>query len=86
MTVESIPINNIISTHRMFCRNYTPGELLGEITNLIHSGEYEDFMFVAASCSGMNSIRIGSNDRDLRVGDLLLLNELIKEQIMDYGG
>ena len=71
----------IISEYKMFCRNYTPEELLSEITNLISSGEYEDFMFVAAG--DIRSVRIGSKNKDLRVGDLLYLNQLIKEDIMN---
>ena len=71
-----------ISHHRGFARNYTPEELLGEIINLIKSDDFEDFMFIAGGAKGMRSIRIGSSDRDLRVGDLLLLNEYIKEDIL----
>jgi len=72
-----------ISRHRIFKRNYTPSEILGEIKTLIQSGEYKDFMFIANGGNGGRSIRIGSTDRDLRVGDLLFLNELIKEDILD---
>ena len=71
-----------ISLHRAFSRNYTPEELLGEIQTLISSGDYEDFMFVA---DGKESrlVRIGSTDRNLRIGDLLLLNQFIKEDILE---
>ena len=71
----------VISKHRMFHRNYTPSELLGEITNLINSGDYEDFFFVASG--EMRSVRIGSKNRDLRIGDLLYLIELIKADIIN---
>jgi len=80
---EAIPIEQVISLHRSFSRNYSPKELLGEITNLIQSGHYEDFMFVAEGIDGFRSIRIGSKDKDLRIGDLLVLNELIKQDIME---
>lgn len=70
----------IMSMHRSYNRNYDPDELLGEIKNLIRSGDYEDYMFVAAGRK--RSIRIGSTDKDLRVGDLLFLNQLIKDDIM----
>ena len=73
----------ILSFHRSYKRNYTPEQLLGEIKNLIGSGEYEDFMFVAEGWNGNRSIRIGSTDKDLRAGDLLYLNELIKADIME---
>ena len=72
----------IISHHRGFARNYTPEELLGEIINLIKSGDFEDYMFIAGGAKGMRSIRIGSSDRDLRIGDLLLLNKYIEEDIL----
>lgn len=72
----------VLSHHRGFARNYTPEELMGEIINLVNSDDFEDFMFVAGGAKGMRSIRIGSKDRDLRIGDLLLLNEFIKEDIL----
>ncbi len=73
-----------ISSYRTFTRNYTPEQLLGEIKTLIESERYDDFMFVAAGKE--RSIRIGSTERNLRVGDLLFLNELIKEDIMNEAG
>lgn len=75
----------IISKYRLFKRNYTPEELLGEITNLIKYGGYEDFMFVAAGDDGLRSTRIGSSDRNLRIGDLLHLLEFIKSDILAAG-
>jgi len=73
----------LLSSHRIFVRNYSPAELLGEITNIIQSGDYEDFMFIAVGDNGSRAIRIGSKDRGLRIGDLLYLNQLIKENIME---
>lgn len=83
---EPIPIERVVSIHRGFKRNYTPEELLGEIANLIKSGRYEDFMFAAGAADGFRSVRIGSTDRDLRIGDLLLMNEFIKQEILDMTG
>jgi hypothetical protein len=73
----------VLSHHRGFARNYTPEELMGEIINLVNSDDYEDFMFVAAGEKGLRSIRIGSRDRDLRKGDLLLLNKYVEEAILE---
>lgn len=71
----------VISHYRLYKRNYSPKELLGEVANLINSEEFEDFIFVAAK-GAKRSVRIGSFDRDLRYGDLLLLLKYAEEDVM----
>jgi len=71
-----------MSHHRNFVRNYSREEFLGEVSNILRDDNYKDFMFVGLGGDGTRSIRIGSEDRDLRIGDLLYLNEIIKEDIM----
>jgi hypothetical protein len=80
--MEKVEKIEVLSHHRGFSRNYTPEELMGEIINLVNSDDFEDFMFIAGGEKGMRSIRIGSRDRDLRIGDLLLLNKYIEEDIL----
>jgi len=74
----------VISHHRTFVRNYSREELLGEINNIMRDSSYKDFMFVAVSDEGDRAIRIGSEDRSLRVGDLLFLNQVMKDDIMRF--
>jgi hypothetical protein len=71
-----------ISNYRTFNRNLDPKQMLGEIMTLIESEEYQDFIFIAAG-KIRRSLRIGSTDNDLRIGDLLFLLEMAKQEILE---
>lgn len=70
--IKKEPHPIILSRYRRFNRNYKRKELLGEIINLMGSNGYEDFMFIASGKDG-RSVRVGSDDRELRYGDLIWL-------------
>jgi len=70
-----------ISSYRIFKRSYLPNELLGEITTLINSDDYCDYVFIANG--NIRSVRIGSEDSSIRYGDVLYLLELAKLDIME---
>jgi len=72
----------VLSHHRLYKRNYSPNELLGEIANIVKSEDFEDFMFVAAK-GVRRSVRIGSFDGDLRMGDLLMLTKFLEMDIVN---
>jgi hypothetical protein len=79
--MENTLCSEPISNHRIFARNYNAEEMVGEVRNLIGTGKYQDFIFVAAG-EGGRSVRIGSIDNDLRIGDLLYLIELARQDVL----
>jgi hypothetical protein len=70
----------VLSHYRMFNRNYSREELLGEIKNLLNEDGYEDFMFLASGPKGFCS-RVGSDDQDLRNGDILWLLKCFEKDV-----
>lgn len=70
----------VLSHYRMFNRNYTREELLGEIKNLLEEEGYEDYLFIASGSKGFCS-RIGSDTQDLRNGDILWLLKCIEKDV-----
>jgi hypothetical protein len=70
----------VLSHYRLFNRNYTKEELLGEIKNLLEEDGYEDFLFIASGPKGFCS-RIGSEDQNLRNGDILYLLKCIEKDV-----
>lgn len=71
----------IISQYRIFHENYSRKQMLGEIVNLLGSNGYEDFLFIAAGPEG-TATRIGSDDKDLRWGDLVWMIEKAKAKLL----
>jgi len=71
----------IISRYRIFNKNYSRKQMLGEVINLLGSNGYEDFLFIASGPEG-TATRIGSDDKDLRWGDLLWMVEKAKGKLL----
>ena len=73
---------DVISHHRLFNRNLKRAELIGEIKNLVEEERYEDFIFIAEGSNG-RAVRIGSDDLDLRYGDLIWMLDGAKKDVLE---
>ena len=72
----------IMSRYRMFNRNYSREEFLGEVKNLVSEEGFEDFLIVATGRAG-TATRIGSDDKDLRYGDIIWMLKKAEMQFLD---